>query len=58
MLHDSPAVLSLPILQPCLRSKQLLILVDPHTGIFLAQGKVEDKETGQGKVEDKETGQG
>ena len=35
-LHGSPAVLSVPILQPCLRSEQLLISVDTHTGIFLA----------------------
>ena len=35
-LHGSPAVLSIPILQPCLRSEQLLISVDTHTGIFLA----------------------
>ena len=35
MLQDSPAVLSLPILQTCLRSEQLLITVDPHMGIFL-----------------------
>ena len=36
ILHDSPGVLSLPILQPCLRSKQLLISVGTHMGIFLA----------------------
>ena len=35
-LHGSPAVLSVPILQPCLRSEQLLVSVDTHTGIFLA----------------------
>ena len=35
MLHDTPAVLSLPILQPCLCSEQLLIIMDPHMGIFL-----------------------
>jgi len=35
-LHGSPAVLSIPILQPCLRSEQLLVAVDTHTGIFLA----------------------
>ena len=35
-LHGSPAVLSVPILQPCLRSEQLLISVDTHTGVFLA----------------------
>ena len=36
MLYDSPAVLSFPILQHCLRSEQLLIPVDPHMDIFLA----------------------
>lgn len=35
-LHGSPAVLSVPILQPCLRSEQLLITIDTHTGIFQA----------------------
>ena len=35
-LHGSPAVLSIPILQPCLRSEQLLISVDTHSGSFLA----------------------
>ena len=35
-LHGSPAVLAIPILQPCLRAEQLLISVDTHTGIFLA----------------------
>lgn len=35
-LHGSPAVLSIPILQPCLRSEQLLITIDTHTGIFQA----------------------
>ena len=35
-LHGSPAVLSVPILQPCLRSEQLLVTIDTHTGIFLA----------------------
>lgn len=35
-LHGSPAVLSIPILQPCLRSEQLLVSVDTHTGKFLA----------------------
>merc|ERR1719266_3216886 len=35
-LHGSPAVLSVPILQPCLRSEQLLISVDTHSGSFLA----------------------
>ena len=36
LLYDSPAVLSFPILQHCLRSEQLLIPVDPHMDIFLA----------------------
>ena len=35
-LHGSPAVLSVPILQPCLRSEQLLITIDTHTGVFQA----------------------
>ncbi len=35
-LHGSPALLSVPILQPCLRSEQLMISVDTHTGVFLA----------------------
>ena len=35
-LHGSPAVLSIPILQPCLRSEQLLVSVDTHSGNFLA----------------------
>lgn len=35
-LHGSPAVLSVPILEKCLRSEQLLVTVDTHTGIFLA----------------------
>ena len=35
-LHGSPAVLSIPILEYCLRSEQLLITVDTHTGVFLA----------------------
>jgi len=35
-LHGSPAVLSIPILQPCLRSEQLLVSVDTHTGNFLS----------------------
>jgi mediator of RNA polymerase II transcription subunit 14 len=35
-LHGSPAVLAIPILQPCLRSEQLLVSVDTHTGMFLA----------------------
>lgn len=35
-LHGSPAVLHVPILQPCLRSEQLLIAIDTHSGHFLA----------------------
>ncbi len=35
-LHGSPAVLSVPILHPCMRSEQLLVTVDTHTGGFLA----------------------
>jgi len=35
-LHGSPALLSVPILQPCLRSEQLVISVDTHSGVFLA----------------------
>ncbi len=35
-LHGSPALLSVPILQPCLRSEQLLVSVDTHTGRLLA----------------------
>uniref|UniRef100_A0A0K2TAA1 Mediator of RNA polymerase II transcription subunit 14 n=1 Tax=Lepeophtheirus salmonis TaxID=72036 RepID=A0A0K2TAA1_LEPSM len=34
-LHGSPAILSVPILQPCLRSEQLIIAIDTHSGIFL-----------------------
>ena len=36
MLYDSPAVLSLHIILPCLHSKQLQISVGTHTGISLA----------------------
>ncbi|KAB7504808.1 Mediator of RNA polymerase II transcription subunit 14 [Armadillidium nasatum] len=35
-LNGSPAVLHVPILQPCFRSDQLLITVDTHTGVLLA----------------------
>jgi len=35
-LHGSPALLSVPILQPCLRSELLVVSVDTHTGVFLA----------------------
>ena len=34
-LSGSPAVLHVPVLQPNLRSEQLLITVDTHTGILL-----------------------
>ena len=30
----TPPVLSIPILQPCLRSEQLLVTIDTHTGVF------------------------
>lgn len=33
-LHGSPAILSVAILQPCLRAEQLLITVDTHTGML------------------------
>lgn len=33
-LQGSPAILSVAILQPCLRAEQLLITVDTHTGMF------------------------
>lgn len=33
-LQGSPAILSVAILQPCLRAEQLLITVDTHTGIL------------------------
>ncbi len=35
-LQGTPPVLSIPILQPCLRSELLLITIDTHTGMFLA----------------------
>ena len=35
-LHGSPAVLSIPILEYCLRSEQLPVTVDTHTGVYLA----------------------
>ena len=35
-LHGSPAVLSIPLLHPLLRSEQLLVSVDTHSGLFLA----------------------
>ena len=31
-LHGTPPVLSIPILQPCLRSELLLVTIDTHTG--------------------------
>ena len=36
IIHGSPAVLSIPILQPYLKSLQLLMSFDTHTGNFLA----------------------
>ena len=33
-LQGTPPVLSIPILQPCLRSEQLLVTIDTHTGVF------------------------
>ncbi|KAJ8894673.1 hypothetical protein PR048_007338 [Dryococelus australis] len=33
-LQGSPAILSVPVLQPCLRAEQLLVTVDTHTGVF------------------------
>lgn len=33
-LQGSPAILSVPILQPCLRAEQLLVTVDTHTGML------------------------
>lgn len=33
-LQGSPAILSVAILQPCLRAEQLLITVDTHTGML------------------------
>lgn len=34
-LQGSPAILSIPILQPCLRAEHLLVTVDTHTGMLL-----------------------
>ena len=34
ILLGTPPVLSIPILQPCLRSEQLLVTIDTHTGVF------------------------
>jgi len=33
-LAGSPAILSVPILQPCLRAELLLVTVDTHTGML------------------------
>ncbi|KAL1465599.1 hypothetical protein WDU94_005154 [Cyamophila willieti] len=33
-LQGSPAILSVPVLQPCLRAEMLLITVDTHTGML------------------------
>lgn len=33
-LAGSPAILSVPILQPCLRAEHLLVTVDTHTGML------------------------
>lgn len=33
-LQGSPAILSIAVLQPCLRAEQLLVTVDTHTGIL------------------------
>ena len=35
-LHGSPPVLSIPILQYCLKSELLLVTIDTHTGVFMA----------------------
>ncbi|XP_059480317.1 mediator of RNA polymerase II transcription subunit 14 isoform X2 [Neocloeon triangulifer] len=35
-LQGSPAILSVPVVQPCLRAELLLITVDTHSGSFLA----------------------
>lgn len=36
IISGSPAVLHIPLLQPCMQSEQLLVTVDTHTGFFLA----------------------
>ncbi|XP_023219267.1 mediator of RNA polymerase II transcription subunit 14-like [Centruroides sculpturatus] len=36
VISGSPAVLHIPLLQPCMQSEQLLVTVDTHTGFFLA----------------------
>lgn len=33
-LAGSPAILSVPVLQPCLRAELLLVTVDTHTGML------------------------
>lgn len=33
-LQGSPAILSVPVLQPCLRAENLLVTVDTHTGML------------------------
>lgn len=33
-LQGSPAILSVAVLQPCLRAEQLLITVDTHSGML------------------------
>ncbi|KAL1425419.1 hypothetical protein MTO96_019214 [Rhipicephalus appendiculatus] len=35
-IQGSPAVLQVPLLQPCMQSENLLVTVDTHTGYFLA----------------------
>ena len=34
-MKGTPPVLSIPILQPCLRSELLLVTIDTHTGVFM-----------------------
>ncbi|CAG0916624.1 unnamed protein product [Notodromas monacha] len=36
MLRGSPAVLSIPVLTPCLETEHLLISVDTYTGLYIA----------------------
>ncbi|XP_064456763.1 mediator of RNA polymerase II transcription subunit 14-like isoform X2 [Ornithodoros turicata] len=36
IISGSPAILQVPLLQPCMESENLLITVDTHTGYFLA----------------------
>lgn len=35
-IQGSPAMLQVPLLQPCMQSEHLLVTVDTHTGYFLA----------------------